>query len=265
MRLKISHRTEYAYDAPVPYALQRVRLVPYSSASQRVTSWALAIEGAREEVGFADQFGNETRLLSIEGSARTIVIEAAGEVETTDTTGVMGPHRGFAPLWLFEQETALTRPGEAIEALAAEISRGGELEKLHRLMDMVGARVAYEKGTTDSTTTAEAALVAGRGVCQDHAHVFIAAARRIGFPARYVSGYLMMDRETEQAASHAWAEAHVSGLGWVGFDCANAVSPDERYVRVATGLDYRDAAPVSGIRLGGGGEEQLHVRITVEQ
>ena len=104
----------------------------------------------------------------------------------------------------------------------------------------------------------------GSGVCQDHTHIFIAAARRLGFPARYVSGYLMLDRCAEQAASHAWAEAHVGGLGWVAFDVANGISADERYVRVATGRDYRDAMPVSGIRFGHA-EERLAVQITVEQ
>ena len=88
----------------------------------------------------------------------------------------------------------------------------------------------------------------------------------MGFPARYVSGYLMMDTSVEQAASHAWAEAHVPGLGWVAFDPANGISPDERYVRVATGRDYRDASPVSGILLGQAQEqEKLAVTVTVEQ
>jgi transglutaminase-like putative cysteine protease len=131
-------------------------------------------------------------------------------------------------------------------------------------MATVGVRVRYTPGTTSTETSAEEALKLGAGVCQDHSHVFVSAARTMGFPARYVSGYLMMDGTTVQAASHAWAEAHVQGLGWVAFDAANGISPDERYVRVATGLDYRDAMPVSGIRLGQA-QEQLAVTITVEQ
>ena len=123
---------------------------------------------------------------------------------------------------------------------------------------------AYTVGTTDASTPAEAALALKTGVCQDHSHIFIAAARLLGVPARYVSGYLMMDATTEQAASHAWAEAHVHPLGWVAFDAANGISPDERYVRLAVGRDYREATPVSGIRLGQAAE-QLAVVITVEQ
>ncbi|HEV2901335.1 MAG TPA: transglutaminase family protein [Pseudaminobacter sp.] len=264
MRLKITHHTEYRYDFPIQYGLLRLRLVPSGGACQSVQSWSLAIEGAREEVRFTDQFGNETRLVSIEGEPRIVSVEAAGEVTTRNTAGMTGLHQGFAPLWLFERPTALTGTGEGIRDLAASLGNGPDIERLHRLMNAIGERVVYTAGVTDAATPAEVALALKSGVCQDHAHIFIAAARLMGFPARYVSGYLMMDAATEQAASHAWAEAHVTALGWVAFDVANGISPDERYVRLATGRDYRDAAPVSGIRLGQAAE-QLAVRITVEQ
>ncbi len=265
MRLRIKHRTEYSYDVPIRYALQRLRLVPLAGPTQKVLNWALAIEGAREELRFVDHFGNDTRLLSVEGDPHAISIEASGEVQTVDKAGVVGPHRGFAPLWLFCAETPLTEAGEGIVSLSAEIgAAGGDLDRLHRLMAAIGERVSYTPGATHPGTAAEAALAQGAGVCQDHAHVFLSAARRIGFPARYVSGYLMMEGVGEQAASHAWAEAHVENLGWVAFDPANGISPDDRYVRLATGRDYRDAMPVSGILLGQA-EEQLAVRITVEQ
>lgn len=264
MRLKILHRTEYSYDAPLSYALQRIRLTPQSGPAQTVREWNILIEGAREEVRYTDGFGNETRLLSIEGSASNVVVEAKGEIDTKDTTGVSGPHRGLAPLWLFNQPTALTLPGDGLRAMAAELGDGDDLPRLHRLMDAIADRVPYESGPTVSTTPAEDALSLGAGVCQDHAHIFIAIARLSGFPARYVSGYLMKEGEAEQAASHAWAEAHVHGLGWVGFDPSNRMCPDETYVSLATGRDYRDAAPVSGIRLGQA-VEKLAVHITVEQ
>ena len=264
MLLKITHRTEYSYDAPVSYALQRLRLMPSSGPLQTVRSWNLAIEGAREEVKFPDHFGNDTRLLSVEGAPHAIVVEVSGEVETSDKAGIHGPHTGFAPLWVFRQETALTAAGDGIRAMTAALPDGSELDRLHGLMAAITGRVAYTPGSTGIETSAEEALALGAGVCQDHSHVFISAARVIGFPARYVSGYLMMNGTIEQAASHAWAEAYVNGLGWVAFDVANGISPDERYVRVATGRDYRDAAPVSGIRLGQA-QEALAVTITVEQ
>lgn len=262
MRLKIHHRTEYGYDAPLSYGLQRLRLTPQSGRSQTVLSWSIAIEGAREELRYIDGFGNETRLLSIEGAPRSVVITAAGEVETSDTTGVTGPQRGFAPMWLFEAQTPLTVAGKAVTALAGKVGEGEDLSRLHELKDLIADRVEYKTGATTSTTTAEEALKLGAGVCQDHAHIFVAVARLLGFPARYVSGYLM--KTGEQAASHAWAEAHLRGLGWVGFDPSNRMSPDETYVCLATGRDYRDTAPVSGIRLGQA-LETLAVNITVEQ
>ncbi|MDX8464504.1 transglutaminase family protein [Mesorhizobium sp. VK23B] len=264
MRLKITHRTEYRYDAPVQYLLQRLRLLPVSGPTQTVVSWTIKVDGAREEVRFTDHFGNDTRLVSAEGGHHTIIVEAAGEVTTRDTAGVSGQHHGFAPLWLFGQQTPLTTAGDGIRELAGAAGEGTDIERLHRLMASIRERVDYKPGTTSVVTAAEEALALKSGVCQDHSHIFAAAARAMGFPARYVSGYLMMDASVEQAASHAWAEAYVPGLGWVAFDPANGISPDERYVRVATGRDYRDASPVSGILLGQA-EEKLAVTVTVEQ
>ena len=264
MRLKITHRTEYRYDQPVQYLLQRLRLLPSSGRTQTVGSWMIKVEGAREEVRFTDHFGNDTRLVSAESGQNAITVEAAGDVTTHDTAGVTGPHQGFAPLWLFAQQTQLTTAGEGIRELAGAVGQGTEIERLHRLMGAIGERVAYRPGTTSVVTPAEEALALKSGVCQDHSHIFIAAAGALGFPARYISGYLMMDAAVEQAASHAWAEAYVVGLGWVAFDPANGISPDERYVRVATGRDYRDASPVSGILLGQA-QEKLAVTVTVEQ
>ena len=139
-----------------------------------------------------------------------------------------------------------------------------DLDTCHALSSAIREAVAYEVGGSETEWTAEEALKAGKGVCQDHSHVFIACAREMDIPARYVSGYLKMDDRDEQDATHAWAEAHVPDLGWVGFDVSNAISPDMRYVRVATGLDYDEVAPVSGTRFGGAGEK-LSVEIEVAQ
>ncbi|WP_025029447.1 transglutaminase family protein [Nitratireductor aquibiodomus] len=264
MRLKIKHRTEYRYDAPLSYALQRLRLFPQSGPTQEVVEWTLKTEGATQEAQFVDGFGNDTRLVSIDGEPHTIVIEASGVVETRDTAGVTGRHQGLAPLWLFQQQTPLCTAGRGISTLLRGIDGETDVERLHSLMSVVRDRVAYRIGTTDAGTPAETALANGEGVCQDHAHIFLTAARMMGFPARYVSGYLRMDDRDEQAASHAWAETHLEGLGWVAFDCSNGISADDRYIRVATGRDYRDAMPVMGIRIGQA-QEELAVQITVEQ
>lgn len=264
MRLKISHTSEYAYSSPVHYALQRVRLLPRTGHCQTVRSWNITIEGATEEVRYRDQFENDTRLVSISGEAHTIILRAEGEVETLDTAGIAGPHVGYAPLWIFGSETPLTTTGDGLAKLAAKIKGATDLERLHAVMNAVRDKVAYVIGSTDVSTTAEMAFEQGQGVCQDHTHIFTTVARRLGYPARYVSGYLMMNDRVDQVASHAWAEAYVNGLGWVSFDPSNGISTDERYVRIAYGRDYRDAMPVSGITFGHV-DERLDVRITVEQ
>lgn len=265
MRLSIAHTTEYAYDMPVQYGLQRLRQTPKSRHGQAVVRWKIELTGALREVVYRDQFNNETMLVSAVPGAETISITASGEVETEDLSGVIGKHTGYAPPWLFLRETPLTRRTRALAALAREAGQEeDDLPRLHKLMKLIAARVDYGTGVTHAGTTADEALAAGMGVCQDHSHIFITAARALGLPARYVSGFLMMDGQTHQAASHAWAEVYVSDLGWVGFDVSNGISPDERYVCVATGLDYRDAAPVSGIRHGMA-SETLAVSLIVEQ
>ncbi|MBP1845463.1 transglutaminase-like putative cysteine protease [Rhizobium petrolearium] len=264
MRLKISHTTEYLYDAPVSYSLQRLRLTPVDRPGQKVLNWSITVDGAKIEAGYADQFGNRTELVSVEGAEHIIRIVASGEVETEDRAGVYGQHQGFCPLWLFLRDTQRTKPGKLVRELARSVKGDSELALMHALMEAIHETVAYTPGSTNSETTAEEALAAKTGVCQDHAHIFVSAARFLDIPARYVSGYLLMEGATEQVATHAWAEVHLPGLGWVGFDPANKLCPDDRYVRIASGLCYRDCAPVSGMRIGPAGEN-LKVSLTVAQ
>ncbi|WP_428927034.1 transglutaminase family protein [Marinibacterium sp. SX1] len=265
MHLKISHTTSYHYDTPVPYALQQLRLRPKSRPEQNVVSWDVRVDGGRREVSFEDEHANRVDLISFEPGVESIVVTCEGEVEVTDNSGVVGKHTGFTPLWLFNRTTKLTRPGSGLRALLSDFQRPeGDLSLLHGLSDHILAKVPYSKDQTSPALSAEQALGEGCGVCQDHAHIFIAAARELGYPARYVSGYLLMEDHAAQEASHAWAEAYVDGLGWVGFDVSNGQSPDARYVRVATGLDYAQAAPISGMRFGAG-PESMRVTLVVEQ
>ena len=263
MRLNISHLTKYEYDKPVHYALQQVRLTPKSQASQNVLTWGITVEGGRKQLEFTDQHSNLVTLISLHEDRSEISIHCKGEVETIEQNGIAGKQHGYTPLWYFKRSTALTKPGEPIHNLVKSLV-GDDLTRLHALSGLVAKAVSYKKGLTHSQTTAEDALRAGQGVCQDHTHVFLSAARLLGFPARYVSGYLMLENHVEQDASHAWAEAWIERIGWTGFDVSNGISPDERYVRVATGLDYRDAAPISGIRIGDAQESML-VTVHVQQ
>ena len=263
MRLKISHMTEYSYAEPVEFALQRLRLTPVDCPGQHVVSWMTSVTGAGREAVYTDHFGNRVELVSIVEGARSISVMAMGEVETEERNGVFGPHVGYVPLWLYLRDTPLTKPGKLVRELAKTVSGDNGLARMHDLMSKLTEMIKYEKGLTNSETTAEQALELKAGVCQDFAHVFVATARHLGLPARYVSGY-MLDESAMDAASHAWAEAHIQGLGWVGFDPANEICPDERYVRLASGLDYTDTAPVSGMRVGTG-PEGIMVAVSVEQ
>jgi transglutaminase-like putative cysteine protease len=264
MHLKIHHKTQYRFEKPVPYGLQRIRLIPKENASQKILRWNTAIDGGQVEADYTDYHNNHILLVRIDEGAQEIAISSDGEVETIDNNGIIGRHGGHVPLWYFLRATPLTEPSAEIRALAKSVAAADQLPTLHALSAKVREVVRYDTGHTDAKTTADAALAAGHGVCQDHAHIFISAARILGFPVRYVSGYLMMDDRIEQEASHAWAEAHVDGLGWVGFDISNGISPDPRYVKIATGADYAEAAPISGVSYGGG-EQEMVVRLAIEQ
>lgn len=264
MRLRIRHTTKYTFDQPVSSGLQQLRKTPKSSHNQTVMTWRTGIVGGKKELAFDDHHNNVVELLSIEKGATSLAVTSEGEVEIAELHGMVGPHIGPAPLWLYRKPTSRTKAGQGVTRLVQSLPSGEPLERLHALLTGVHQAVIYEVGSSEPEWTAEEALLAGRGVCQDHAHVFVAGARHMGLPARYVSGYLMLNDRIEQDAMHAWAEAYIDGLGWVGFDPSNGISPDTRYVRVATGLDYSDAAPVTGTRTGGTGE-RLAVEIEVAQ
>jgi len=266
MRLAVRHVTHYRFDPPLVHGLQRLRLSPKEPHGQQVREWRMSLVGARVEASYDDHNANRVTLVSVEPGTAELAITCSGLVDTADNAGILGGHTGRLPLWTFLAQTPLTRPGPKMRVLAAGLAadRSDVLATLHALSVAVLDAVAYEIGHTDSRTSAEEALTAGRGVCQDHAHVFVGCARLLGVPARYVSGYLMMDDRIEQEAGHAWVEAHVDGLGWVGFDVSNGISPDARYVRVASGRDYTEAAPVTGLSFGEG-EAELSVSLAVEQ
>ncbi|MFP7571811.1 transglutaminase family protein [Marivita sp. S2033] len=264
MRLRIEHTTRYRFDTPVIYGLQQLRKTPKSTYNQTVERWETRIDGGKKEVVFEDHHRNTTELISFAPDALELSVLSQGEVEIEDTGGVLGGHIGNTPLWLYEMTTPRTQAGAGTRALIKGFADTADVVQLHELSERIRTAVPYTLGASEPNWSAEDALAAAQGVCQDHTHIFIACARALGIPARYVSGYLMLDDTTAQDAMHAWAEAFVHGLGWVGFDVSNGISPDTRYVRVATGLDYSDAAPISGTRIGGA-RENLQVRINVVQ
>lgn len=267
MRLAVRHRTTYRFDQPQTRLVQLARLTPPSFVGQSVINWTIDVDCDARLYPAHDGYGNETTMIYVDGPVEALSIEVAGEVLTEDRAGMVAGAPEPLPSQVFLRATTLTHADAAIRDLASEARAAGEtgLARLHALNAILAERLRFDTAGMDVTRTAADALARGHGVCQDFAHIFIAAARALDLPARYVSGHLFRrDGADEQPAAHAWAEGCVEGLGWIGFDGANGICPDEAYVRVAVGLDYQEAAPLAGARTGGGGET-LDVAVSVVQ
>ena len=191
-----------------------------------------------------------------------VAIKVSGLVRTRDTNGVVGIAPAELPLGLYLRETSYTVCSAPIRSYASRFRakvNSDLIAALHEIMFALADDVAYTKGETHVHTTGAEALEQGRGVCQDHAHIFCALCRTLGIPARYVSGYLSHGAGQEaHASSHAWADAYVERLGWVSFDPSNRTGATKSYIRTAIGLDHAEAGPVRGVRSGGGIETMTY-------
>ena len=268
MRIRISHLTNYRYETPATSVIQMLRLTPRNHDGQYLTRWRIDVSTDCRLDQHEDAFGNITHVFTAEGPLGELTILVEGEVETRDTQGVVrGTVERFPPS-LYLRETALTSPDADIAGFAAasrDAVGGDVLKLLHGMLERLHDDMTYDTDPTHSATSAAEAFALKRGVCQDFTHVFIAASRSLGVPARYVGGYFHReDGVREQDAGHAWAEAFVPELGWVAFDPANGICATESHVRVAVGLDYLGAAPVRGTRYGGG-TESMAVTVHVDQ
>lgn len=267
MRLSVRYNTVYRYTEPTRRVIQLLRLTPQSFAGQTVLDWRIDVDCDASLRQGRDGYGNITHMLYVDRPIQVLRISVAGRVLTENVAGIVQGLTGDLPPQIFLRPTHLTSSGEALSWLASSLKEEGgtTLEMLHRLNAMLHGRLGFDTCATRVETTAEQAFATGHGVCQDFAHIFIAVARLLGVPARYVSGHLFRrDGAHMQEAAHAWAEAWIEGLGWVGFDPTNGISADDAYVRVACGLDYREAAPFAGARQGGGREE-LSVDVQVRE
>jgi len=266
MRIRIVYDTRYAYDAPARFIGQVLRVTPRNNDGQYVSNWRVDLDIEEPAPAGEDAFGNRTHVFFTNRALTHLTITVSGEVETADTHGVLSGVPEPLPPDVFLRETALTQTDDALRDFATGVANGGGKDRLTLLHDLLSAtheQVGFDTESTNVATSAIQAFAQKSGVCQDLSHIFIACARHLEIPARYVSGHLVkLDGEIEQQASHAWAEALVPGLGWVGFDVVNCASPSETHVRVATGFDYLSAAPVRGTRMGGG-MEQLSVKLAV--
>jgi transglutaminase-like putative cysteine protease len=268
MRIRISHATTYVYDTPPASVTQVLRKTPRNHEGQYVVHWRLDLSQDCQLYQHEDAFANITHTFTAEGPFSELSVAVEGEVETTDTQGMVNGAVERFPPQFYLRETALTASDAAIVDFA-ETTRAASgrdtLALLHALLTELNREITFDTDPTHTATTAAEAFALRRGVCQDLTHIYIAAARTLGIPARYIGGHFhRADGVTAQEAGHAWAEVHVENLGWVGFDPTNGICTTEAHVRVAVGLDYLGAAPVRGTRRGGSGE-QLKVAVHVDQ
>jgi transglutaminase-like putative cysteine protease len=267
MRLRIAHSTRYRYGPPATGVIQILRMTPSSHDGQYVAEWQIDVSTDSRLDVHQDAFGNVTHVLT-HGPIADLTIHVEGLIETHDTGGVLkGTDERFPPS-LFLRSTSLTEVNPAMATFARELRSESEADVLgflHALMMQINEHMTFDEDPTNSGTSAAEAFGLKRGVCQDYAHIFIACARSGGVPARFISGhFLRSDGTVNQPAGHAWAEAFVPDLGWVGFDPANGICTTDAHARVAIGLDYLGAAPVRGTRYGGG-TETLTVTVKVDQ
>lgn len=264
MILTIQHSTRYDYASPARSVVQSHRLTPSAFDGQRVISWQVSVTGGRRGGEFRDGAGDLVTGWTVPGLVDMVVVSVQGVVETADLAGVLKGHRETVPPGAYLRHTPATAPDGAMRDLAAGVAETDPLALAHGLSSAVSAAVLYRPGVTHAHTTAAEALAQGEGVCQDHAQVLVALARLRGLPARYVSGYLSSTRDgSAEEAAHAWAELHVPGFGWIGFDPANRCCPDGRYLRLGSGLDAEGAAPIRGIARGAG-NETMTVTVAVQ-
>lgn len=253
MRLTIEHHTQYVYTTPVNYTIQQLRLTPQSGFGQHVKYWDIKVQGQMHE--FEDAFGNTTHTLVVDTPHTELSVTVVGEVET----GVNDySQEQTLPLTIYLRDTPLTLADAAIKDFAMPFKQKPIDDLMHALVQKVG----YIPGATEVTTTAVEAFRLEQGVCQDHSHVFIACCRSLGYPARYVSGYLFT-QDGSLMQSHAWVDVWFDNA-WQSIDVSNGCHAGETYVRLATGLDYRTASPVTGMR-SGGGVEGMATSVVVNQ
>ena len=260
MKLQVFHETSYRYEQPVRRSIQMLRMTPAKTQRQNVLHWQLDLPG--KATPWADAYGNLCHSLVLENSSQDIVLRARGSVDLIESD--QGEPEGPVPHAVYLRSTKMTCVDASIQNFIEPFRSSVKSRPyiaLHDVMLALLYRMPYETGITHVGDSAAQSFAKGKGVCQDHTHVFLACARFLAVPARYVSGYLH-SAQNEQVASHAWAEAWVGGR-WIGYDVSNSSDADKGHIRLAHGLDYEDASPVRGMRIGGG-NETMHSFAKVE-
>jgi transglutaminase-like putative cysteine protease len=268
MRYHIHHITRFTYETTISESVMEVRMQPRSEGPQRCLNFALTTSPAARVMTYQDNDGNNVHHFDIPGSHALLTVTMDALVDCDPVRPLpyrLGP-AGWAQLdaltaggtyWEYLTASAFARPTPLLDHLKGELGlqRGNDpIVMLRRLMGEMYRRFEYAPQSTRVDSPIDDALKERRGVCQDFAHIFIALVRPLGVPARYVSGYLFRDLDSHDrstdGATHAWVEALLPELGWVGFDPTNNLIAEDRHIRAAVGRDYHDVPPTRGIYKG---------------
>lgn len=274
MRLLIQHQTEYRFTEPQARVVQMLRMTPASHIGQNIVRWHIDVDCDARLKHSTDGFGNIVSMLYLAGPVERIGLRVTGEVLTEDRAGVVSGAIEPLPTIVYTRSTELTAPVEAILDLvrAYDPRDGDALGRAHALNTAVHGLIKCTPARSTEVRPVGEIIASASGCSMDMAHVLVSAARAAGFAARFVTGYIYRaDRDPgsdagHRQAPHFWAELDIPGYSWIGFDPANDMCPNDAYVRVAKGLDFRDAAPISGARIGGGHEVlNIGVDVTLSQ
>ncbi len=266
MRIRITHSTTFAYAPAARSVIQNLRLTPRSFESQYVMRWRVGVDIDGSLRSSEDSLGNVMHAFSYQGAIERFTVVAAGEVTTTDTVGVVRGAVEPLPEAIFLRATPLAQANAALREFALDavgVSRD-PLERLHHLMQAVHTVIAHDEAGAEIKGGAAEAFALRRARAVDVAHIFIACARSLGVPARFVSGYRAPRDGPAPQGLFAWAEAVAPVIGWVAFDAVHNQCADDRYVRVAVGFDSLGAAPFRAAQ-SGGGAETIDETVRIEQ
>ena len=262
MLIKVSRASTFTFEPPVRSLIQVLRLTPRNFEGQHVMGWRIDVDTDCQLSTTEDAFGNITHTFSLDETVAELTLLIEGEVRTFDTAGVVRGTLERFPPELYLRTTGLTTPDDILRSFALDCSSEGKepLDRLHLLMRAVHARmtVEAEESGDEECVTAATALATSRGSARDLSHLFVACARVLDIPARYIAGYMVADDAGAGDRQHAWAEAHVDKLGWVAFDPLSKCCPSERHVRVACGLDVQGAMPIRSSRSLGSAETMVN-------
>jgi transglutaminase-like putative cysteine protease len=241
MRIKVSHETQLTFSTPVRSLHALARMTPRSFESQYVLRWRVGVDLDATLRPREDAFGSVVHALAWHGPVETATIFAAGEVQTSDTVGVVRGAVDPLPTEMYLRASPLAAANAALREFAEAAGQGEPLNRLHQLMGALHEEIAVEPGFGGEAPAAEA-FALKKGGAADFAHMLVACARALDIPARVVTGYRVDPEQPEASEMFAWAEGFAPGLGWVAFDAVHDLCANDHYIRVAAGLDAKDAA-----------------------